>query len=77
MRMLRYMSVNTLNDRIVNENIGGKLGIALIEDKMWEDHLRWFNHVHMKKKDATVRRIDHFDIIDIFRVIRRPKKSWI
>lgn len=33
-RMLKWMSSNTLKDRITNENIWNELEIALIEEKM-------------------------------------------
>lgn len=41
MRTVRWMSGTTLNDRINNENIRDKLGIAPLEDKMRENRLRW------------------------------------
>lgn len=33
MRMLRWMSTNTLTDRIKNEKVRGKLWVASLEDK--------------------------------------------
>ena len=30
------------NDKIKNEDIQGKIGVAAIEDKMRENRLRWF-----------------------------------
>lgn len=35
-------------DRIQNEEICLHIGVALIEEKMWESRLRWFGH--MKKR---------------------------
>lgn len=57
MRTVRWMSGTTLNDRINNENIRDKLEAAPVEDKMRENHLRWFDHVESRLIDATVRRI--------------------
>lgn len=34
MRILRWMSGKTINDRIVNESINRSLGVAPIDDKM-------------------------------------------
>ena len=45
MRMLRWISGNTRNDRIRNEEIFLKIGVASIDGKMRENHLRWFGHV--------------------------------
>ena len=45
MRMLRCMCRNTRLDRIRNETIRRKVGVAPIEEKMRESRLRWFGHV--------------------------------
>ena len=45
MRMLRWMSGHTRMDRIRNEVIRSKVGVAPIEDKVREGRLRWFRHV--------------------------------
>jgi len=44
MRMLRWMYDNTLRDKIRNEDIRNKIGVASIEKKMRENRLRWFGH---------------------------------
>lgn len=41
MRMHKWMSGNTLKDRIKNGNVWCKLEVALKEDKMKETILRW------------------------------------
>ena len=40
MRMLRWMCSNTRRDKVRNENIRTKIGIASIEEKMRENRLR-------------------------------------
>ncbi|XP_009614238.1 uncharacterized protein [Nicotiana tomentosiformis] len=45
MRMLRWMYVHTKMDKIRNEDIGEKVGVAPMDDQMRETTLRWFGHV--------------------------------
>ena len=45
MRMFRWMCGNTRRYKVRNEDIRTKIGIALIEEKMRENRLRWFGHV--------------------------------
>lgn len=51
MRMLQWMSVNTLKDQIKDENIHGKYQVAPVEDKMSETLLRWFDYVQRRSLD--------------------------
>ncbi|XP_060182503.1 uncharacterized protein LOC132612201, partial [Lycium barbarum] len=54
MRMLRWMCGHTRSDRIRNEVIRDKVGIASVEDKMREARLRWFWHVMQRDANAPV-----------------------
>ncbi|PHT38522.1 Metal tolerance protein C1 [Capsicum baccatum] len=45
-------------DRVRNEIIREKVGVASVEDKMREVRLRWFGHVMRRGSDAPVRRCD-------------------
>lgn len=45
MRMLKWISGNTLKDRIQSEGIWQKIGEAPIDEKMKESNLRWFGHI--------------------------------
>ncbi|KAF3624816.1 hypothetical protein FXO37_31185 [Capsicum annuum] len=45
-------------DRVRNETVREKVGVASLEDKMCEGRLRWFGHVMMRDTDAPVRRCE-------------------
>ncbi|KAM3306259.1 hypothetical protein P3S67_013129 [Capsicum chacoense] len=45
MRMLHWMCGITRADRVRNEAIWDKVGVASVENKIWEGRLRWFGHV--------------------------------
>ncbi|KAF3648364.1 hypothetical protein FXO37_19499 [Capsicum annuum] len=66
----------TTGVRVRNETIREKVGVASVEDKMREVHLRWFGHVMRRGTDALVRRCERL-ALDGFRQGRgRPKKYW-
>ena len=52
------MCGHTRKDRIWNDVILEKIGVAPIEEKMTENHLRWFGHVQRRPQEALVRRVD-------------------
>ncbi|PHT40147.1 hypothetical protein CQW23_19001 [Capsicum baccatum] len=58
MRMLRWMCGCTRKGRIRNEVIRDKVGAALVEDKMREARLRWFNHMMRGSMDAPMQRCE-------------------
>ena len=43
--MLKWISGNTWKDRIQNEKINSKIGVAPIDKKMRESRLKRFDHV--------------------------------
>ncbi|VFQ71359.1 unnamed protein product [Cuscuta campestris] len=63
MRMLRWMCGKTRLDRISNEVIRRQVGMAPVEDKLWEARLRWFGHVRRRNADAPVRRCERITVI--------------
>ena len=77
MRMLRWMCGHTRVDRISNECIRKKIGVAPIEEKIREARLRWFGHVRRRPLDAPVRSIEcRESLTTIKRGRGRPKKTW-
>ncbi|XP_019259176.1 PREDICTED: uncharacterized protein LOC109237335 [Nicotiana attenuata] len=76
MRVLRWMCGHTRLDRIQNEVIWDKVGVAPIEDKTREVRLRWFGHVRKRSTDAPVRRCERLTFEGLRRGRGRPKKSW-
>ena len=48
MGMLPWMCSYTRNERIKNEIIHKKVGVAPIKDKIWETQLKWFDCMRSK-----------------------------
>ena len=76
MRMIRWICGHTRLDRIRNEVIRDKIGVAFVEDKMREARLHWFGHIKRRPMDAPVRRGETIVCSDHKRRRGRPKKSW-
>ena len=75
MRMLRWMCGQTRLDKIRNEDIRKKIGVAPIEEKMREHRLRWFGYLQRRPVDAPVRR-EILHQVDVRRCRDRPKITW-
>ena len=67
----------TRSDRVRNEIIREKLGVASVEDKMREVRLRWFGHVMRRCTNAPVRRCERLAVDGFRRGRGRPKKYWM
>ncbi|KAL3363598.1 hypothetical protein AABB24_012720 [Solanum stoloniferum] len=76
MRMLRWMCGHTRSDKIRNEVIREKVGVASVVDKLREVRLRWFGHVKRRCTDAPVRRSEGLVVEGTRRGRGRPKKYW-
>ncbi|XP_070025956.1 uncharacterized protein [Nicotiana sylvestris] len=74
--MLRWMSGYTGRDKIRNEAIQDKVGVASVDDKMRESRLRWFEHVKRRSIDAPVRRCERLTMAGLRRGRGRPKMYW-
>jgi hypothetical protein len=74
--MLRWICGHTRLERVRNDNIRDRLGVALIEEKFIEHWLRWFGHVHHRHPEAPV----HKGIVrrdnNVKRGRGRPNLSW-
>ncbi|KAG5580363.1 hypothetical protein H5410_050990 [Solanum commersonii] len=76
MRMLRWMCGHTRSDKIRNEVIREKVGVASVVDKLREARLRWFGHMKRRGADAPVRRCEGLVVEGTQRGRGRPKKYW-
>jgi hypothetical protein len=52
--MLRWICGHTRRDRVRNNDIREKLGVALVE-KLVQHLLRWFGHMQRKTAEAPIR----------------------
>ncbi|VDP40514.1 unnamed protein product [Heligmosomoides polygyrus] len=57
-KMLRWTAGVTRMDRIRNDAIRQKFGVAPIAEKMREARLRWYGHV-LRRKEDSVRKMGH------------------
>jgi hypothetical protein len=55
MRMLRWFCGHTRRDRVRNEEIRDRVGVAPIEEKVIQHRLRWFGYVQRRPPEAPVR----------------------
>ena len=76
MRMLRWMSGVTREDRIKNEYVRGSIGVASIVDKMRENRLRWLGHVMRREETSAVRVVMKMNV-EGKRGRGRPKMKWL
>ncbi|RZC13746.1 DExH-box ATP-dependent RNA helicase DExH10 [Glycine soja] len=75
MRMLRWVCGKTRQDKIRNEAIRERVGVAPIVEKMVENRFRWFGHVERRPVDSVVRRVDQMERRQTIRGRGRPKKT--
>jgi hypothetical protein len=53
--MLRWICGNTRRDQVRNDYIRERLGVAPVEEKLVQHHLRWFEHIQRRPAEAPVR----------------------
>ena len=74
--MLRWSCGHTRRDRIRNDDIRDKLGVAPIEEKLIQHRLRWFGHLQRRPPEAPV----HVGIIGHVECSKRgrgrPRLTW-
>ena len=76
MRMLRWICGHTRMNRVRNDDIRGRLGVAPIEEKLVQHRLRWFGHVQMRPSEVPVRCGVLSRYINVRRGKGRPKLTW-
>jgi hypothetical protein len=52
--MLRWICAHTRLDRVRNDDLRDRLGVASIEEKLIQHWLGWFGYVHQRPREATV-----------------------
>ncbi|KAG2568999.1 hypothetical protein PVAP13_7NG365325 [Panicum virgatum] len=76
MRMLRWFCGHTRRDRVRNEVIRDRVGVAPIEEKLTQHRLRWFGHVQRRPPEAPVRSGVLERVDNVKRGRGRPKLMW-
>jgi hypothetical protein len=54
MRMLRWICGHTRRDRVRNDDICKRLGVAPVEEKLVQHRLRWFGHMQWRPVEAPI-----------------------
>jgi hypothetical protein len=72
--MLRWICGHTRLDRVRNDDIHDRLGVAPIEEKLIQHRLRWFGHVHQRPPEAPVHR--GRPNLTCEEAIKRDLKEW-
>ena len=75
MKMLRLSSGYTLKDRIRNDHIRERIGVAPISEKMREYRLRWYGHVQRRELDEPVRIVEQMEREPYIRNRGRQKRT--
>lgn len=76
MRMLRWCLGLTRFDRIRNEDVRRRWGVAPIAEKMREGRLRWYGHVVRREENSLAKTAMRLEIAGQ-RLRGRPKKRWM
>nr|CDJ89586.1 endonuclease-reverse transcriptase [Haemonchus contortus] len=75
-KMLRWTAGVTRIDRISNDAIRERFGVAPNVDKMREARLRWYDHT-LRAKSDSVRKIGLNLDVSGKRLRGRPKQRWL
>jgi hypothetical protein len=55
MHMLRWICGHTRRDRVRNDDIRERLGVAPVEEKLVQHRMRWFGHMQRRPAEAPIR----------------------
>jgi hypothetical protein len=76
MRMLRWICGHTKRDRVQNDDIRERLGVAAVEEKLVQHRLRWFGHMQRRPVEAPIRNEVIRRIGNKKRGRGRPNLTW-
>jgi hypothetical protein len=75
MRMLRWICGHTRRDRVRNDDMRERLGVAPVE-KLVQHRLRWFGHIQRRPAEAPIRNGVIRRTGNKKRGIGRPNLTW-
>ena len=75
--MLRWIYGHTRRDRVRNDDIRDRFGVAPIEEKLVQHRLRWFGHVQWRPLEAPVRSGIISQDSNVKRGRGRSKLTWV
>jgi hypothetical protein len=55
MHMLRWICGHIRKDRVRNDDIHERLGVAPVEQKLMQHRLRWFGHMQQRPVETPIR----------------------
>jgi hypothetical protein len=76
MCMLRWCCGHTRRDRVRNDDIPDRVGVAPIEEKLIQHRLRWFGHVQRRPPEAPMRSGVLKRTNNVKSSRGRPKLTW-
>jgi hypothetical protein len=76
MRMLRWICGHTRRDRVRNDDICERLGVALVEEKLMQHRLRWFGCIEWRPADSPIHNGVIRQIGNEKRGRGRPNLTW-
>jgi hypothetical protein len=54
MCMLRWICGHTRRDRVRNDDMRERLGVALVKEKLVQYRLRWFRYIQQRPTEAPI-----------------------
>ena len=75
--MLHWICGHTRRDRVQNDDIRDRLGVAPIEEKPAQQRLRWLEHVQWRPPEAPLRSGILSQDSNVKRGRGRPKLTWV
>jgi hypothetical protein len=76
MHILRWFCGHTRRDKVRNDDIRDRVGVAPIEEKLIQHRLRWFGHVKRRPPEAPVRNGVLKRANNVKSGRGRPKLTW-